>query len=661
MKRIITLILLMCFVGASAQYRPQPFYFQYEGLRAVNILQLPTSSSASLPTYGDNGIARFNPVTGRLEFWRGSWIGTIPTLFSSSSSIDQGGFGFSITGGKLTKALSVIGPISSSQNFETNTVYDVSDNSNSLAAVFDNLTLNIKDSIPANSARSFYNTGSALNIVGQDFSRPYSKLKVAVSNYSAQFLLDSVRLDLLYGYSVSSPGGVTSSFHGSKVEKFISYFAPDVKGTDPNSTVDSAFAFYQAGANDINFFGGKTVLPITGSVLGTTIAGQIVATQSVANVRLFGAVGDGVSNDAAAFNMAKATGLPIYVPKGIYLLNSTIDIPSLTTIYGDGQSTVLKTSLNQPIISITGSGVTVSSLRFEGSGRGGAGNYSTANPLQHAVQIIGDTTVPDNFNKNTIKDCYFYNLGGAGFYIEQVIGDFHEGNLVMNCTAENCTWGFYCNVRGEYNSFVNCAATQCQIGLRRQGGNNNWIGGKLVDNRTGCYDEGGSNDGHSIVLGSAISHNIDYGIWSNGILYGNLYSGCMIYQNDIYMQGSDGVKLFGCDIIATSMFVQSSARCEVVSCKFLSATTFNLNWNGTNNTGSLSDISFSGNKYFGTPPTTIFGETEVGGIKIKVGNGSPEGVVTAQIGSMYSRKDGGAGTTLYIKESGSGNTGWIAK
>jgi hypothetical protein len=35
--------------------------------------------------------------------------------------------------------------------------------------------------------------------------------------------------------------------------------------------------------------------------------------------------------------------------------------------------------------------------------------------------------------------------------------------------------------------------------------------------------------------------------------------------------------------------------------------------------------------------------------------------VTAGIGSLYLRRDGGAGTTLYIKESGTGNTGWVAK
>lgn len=43
------------------------------------------------------------------------------------------------------------------------------------------------------------------------------------------------------------------------------------------------------------------------------------------------------------------------------------------------------------------------------------------------------------------------------------------------------------------------------------------------------------------------------------------------------------------------------------------------------------------------------------------GEGSPEGVVTAIVGSLYARTDGGAGTTLYVKESGVSDTGWAAK
>ena len=43
------------------------------------------------------------------------------------------------------------------------------------------------------------------------------------------------------------------------------------------------------------------------------------------------------------------------------------------------------------------------------------------------------------------------------------------------------------------------------------------------------------------------------------------------------------------------------------------------------------------------------------------GSGTPEGAITAPVGSLFSRTDGGAGTTLYVKQSGSGNTGWVGK
>lgn len=43
------------------------------------------------------------------------------------------------------------------------------------------------------------------------------------------------------------------------------------------------------------------------------------------------------------------------------------------------------------------------------------------------------------------------------------------------------------------------------------------------------------------------------------------------------------------------------------------------------------------------------------------GTGTPEASVTAPVGSLYTRTDGGASTTLYVKESGTGNTGWVAK
>lgn len=48
-------------------------------------------------------------------------------------------------------------------------------------------------------------------------------------------------------------------------------------------------------------------------------------------------------------------------------------------------------------------------------------------------------------------------------------------------------------------------------------------------------------------------------------------------------------------------------------------------------------------------------------VDIRCSIGSPEGLIVAPVGSIFLRTNGGANTTLYVKESGTGNTGWVAK
>lgn len=50
-------------------------------------------------------------------------------------------------------------------------------------------------------------------------------------------------------------------------------------------------------------------------------------------------------------------------------------------------------------------------------------------------------------------------------------------------------------------------------------------------------------------------------------------------------------------------------------------------------------------------------------VKFSSGTGSPEGIVPGNLGDQYTNIAGGAGTTLYVKESGASgsNTGWVGK
>ncbi len=49
-------------------------------------------------------------------------------------------------------------------------------------------------------------------------------------------------------------------------------------------------------------------------------------------------------------------------------------------------------------------------------------------------------------------------------------------------------------------------------------------------------------------------------------------------------------------------------------------------------------------------------------LRLKFGTGSPEGVVTADIGTLYMRTDGSTSTTLYVKTANNNSAnGWTAK
>jgi hypothetical protein len=66
------------------------------------------------------------------------------------------------------------------------------------------------------------------------------------------------------------------------------------------------------------------------------------------------------------------------------------------------------------------------------------------------------------------------------------------------------------------------------------------------------------------------------------------------------------------------------------------------------------DLSVGTNQVFA-------GSLAVGIAQVLTGTQSPEGQVTAPPGSIFLNTTGGANKTIWIKESGNGKVGWIAK
>lgn len=96
----------------------------------------------------------------------------------------------------------------------------------------------------------------------------------------------------------------------------------------------------------------------------------------------------------------------------------------------------------------------------------------------------------------------------------------------------------------------------------------------------------------------------------------------------------------------------------------LGTLTFGATPTGTNtgavNPGADNGISLGGAGLRYTNVFAVNTRTGAGTTLETSGAGSPEGVVTAAVGSLYRRIDGAAGQRLYWKATGAGNTGWVA-
>ena len=84
------------------------------------------------------------------------------------------------------------------------------------------------------------------------------------------------------------------------------------------------------------------------------------------------------------------------------------------------------------------------------------------------------------------------------------------------------------------------------------------------------------------------------------------------------------------------------------------ATRTSATWTALSTASTTLDGNWSSQDDFQAPSKGLF---------VRAAAGPPEGVVTATAGALYLRLNsgGGPGTTLYVKESGTGNTGWVAK
>lgn len=437
--------------------------------------------------------------------------------------------------------------------------------------------------------------------------------------------------------------------------------------------------------------------------MALTKATNALISGATINVLDFGADPSGLTDSTSAIQAAidacsttdRTEGVPVtpvsnqvHIPAGTYLVSAPLNVTSYLNITGAGrQVTFIKSSITNgtAVLNIQYStpGLSqnynrISDFTINGQGNNTQGIFVgfTNRFEMDSVQIMqcGNTALYLYGGvMNSIINCYTWDCGsltdpaillyGASpafgpnattFMGGEVYASPNIGMHVQECVS--------LNVRGmtfqanEGNAILVTSGLQIQI--------------------DGCYLEVNKDD---IKLLNTVSCSVTNNLFAlpkvgytafivlnkmtNGEIYGNEFQ---VGKNAIGATTEIGALLFDQSHVGNNFGTNPLPIDAAILALANNNGSIIERWDGTSRGNSIygrnefmSRTHFDDDIYMMTAADRLFWNDT--GAYWRTGTSSPEGVYTAPVGSMYTNTSGGAGTTLYVKESGTGNTGWVAK
>ncbi|WP_211062127.1 glycosyl hydrolase family 28-related protein [Heyndrickxia faecalis] len=251
----------------------------------------------------------------------------------------------------------------------------------------------------------------------------------------------------------------------------------------------------------------------------------------------------------------------------------------------------------------------------------------------------------EDFFQVNLFTCHINDIpNGTGIYADSVQGNSGQLNL-YNTLVGRCFTNISLNGSGNLTDGINIYGGGLQnsygqaLKIKKNVNNVVLIGTHIENNDGQAYGE----TAVDMVLDSGVIEGVTF---LNCFWYNNKYAIKSNGAKRVLMQGNqfNGNNITGS--IAISQGVNDAGW--MIPPQYITGYTTNILPNGQNHINMMNiKISSDG---------AIFPMRNAAGIY--VGAGSPDGVVTANPGSIYLRIDGSFGTILYSKISGTGNTGW---
>lgn len=160
--------------------------------------------------------------------------------------------------------------------------------------------------------------------------------------------------------------------------------------------------------------------------------------QEIISVKDFGAVGDGVTDDTAAFQSAINTGKSVFVPEGIYLISSGLTLSAAQILYGNCPEASK--------ILVSGSGYDAITLAASYASVSGIGIYSVSQRTSGAFVRISTASRGNSITNFKLQNGFY----GIHISAEAVI-TFIENGEILDATA---TTGIGIYINGGNDTFI---------------------------------------------------------------------------------------------------------------------------------------------------------------------------------------------------------------
>ncbi len=288
------------------------------------------------------------------------------------------------------------------------------------------------------------------------------------------------------------------------------------------------------------------------------VNGTILAKGPVANVKAFGAKGDGVTDDTAAIQAALDASYNVYIPAGTYIVSNLTATLDGTKISGDNVSSVLqfKSGSTGVLFSSNGKRVEISLLNFYGGNDTSKKTVSTSTADRSGIGI--NTQLNSQISNVTIHG--FENYGIKSI---DTARDRLSHLVVSDSTIYNTFNAFLAGPNyAEYIRISNMDIHNNYYGLYLSSGNITASNNKITDNGYGVYllGTGIVNNAHGNLSNSLINHNGVYSIYTEGVTVGFNFIGNNIFDGNIYLKNSRGINITNGIIDVSNYYFEGGNR-----------------------------------------------------------------------------------------------------